>query len=441
MSSAARPVARRLRLVGAELSAEHWLALAAVATLPFAYALTLNLRFPFKLYELALLVCAASVAAGGRIRAAPGTWRAMRPLWLFVGYVGVVLGTRILRPLPTVNLGTFDTRFGPAGDGITKLCYLLLTVFALVVCSYAAFRDARLYTRVWLAGAAVGAVYTWVLFLSSVVGAPPPLLLGMDAAQYVTVAGREVIRNGTFQEGNHLGLYLVCSVAVALHARRMAAAVLLSLTTIITFSTANVIGLAILWIGVGWSAVSRRQRGAGRLVAAFTYAALAALAVLAFASTGYAAEIIFNKFVSSESASRLDRIDQTIAGLRMAADYPWAGVGLSQYGYHYRTYQLTTLFGQGEQMKGFPNNVYVELLSETGVVGALLLAAFLGGIYRRARSAGLVPLRWGLVAMFIVFGTFPTFTVMFLWAYWALVIAESSAGAARGSLLVASSAD
>lgn len=427
---AARGLAvRGLTIPGGALAAQHWLALAAVATLPFAYAMTLDLRFPFKLYELALVVGGVAVLAAGRVRAAPGTWRALRLLWPFVAYVGVVLAARTAYPPPTLNLGTFLTRFGPAGDGITKYCYLLLAVFGLTLCSYAAFRDERLYTRVWLAGSAAAALYTWFLFLSSLLGVPPLLLPGMKAVQFVTVAGREVIRSGTFLEGNHLGLYLVCSVAVAAYARRYAAALLLSLTTVITFSTANVIGLAVLWFGVGWSAVTGRRRGARRMAAALAYVALAVGAVVAFASTRYATEIVVNKLRASDSASRLDRLDQTIAGLRMAADYPVAGVGLSQYGYHYRTYQVTTLFGQGERMKGFPNNVYVELLSETGVVGTLLIATFWAGLYRRTR--GLPALRWGLVAMLLVFGTFPTFTVMFLWAYWALIIAAAASWSTR----------
>lgn len=427
LARAAFGAAWRSVAAGGTLPAQQWFALAGVATLPFAYALTLNLRFPFKLYEAALLLCAAAAVAAGRLRAAPGSWRVLRPLWLFVAFTGATLALRIARPLPTLNVATLTTRFGPAGDGVTKLVYLLFAVFGLIAFGYAAFRDERLYTRLWLAGSAACAAYTWLLFASSLVGAPAPLLPGMETPQYLHVAGRVVIRSGTFQEGNHLGLYLVCSVAVAIYARRYLAALVLSATTVITFSTANVIALAILWLGVGWNAVTARRRGASRLAAAVTFAALATAAVTLLASTGYFAEVVMSKLGAPDSVSKLDRLDLTIAGLRMAADHPVAGVGLSQYGYHYRTYQLTTLFGQGDKIKGFPNNVYVELLSEAGVVGTLLLGLFLLLIYRRARvAAELAPLRCGLIATFIVFATFPTYTVMFLWAYWGLILAAAA---------------
>ena len=422
---------RQLAVPGAALPADHWFALAAVATLPFAYALTLNLRFPFKLYELALLLAGAAVAVRGALRSAPGAWRLLRPLWPFVVLVGVVLVARILSPLPTINRGTFTTRFGPAGEGLTKYAYFLFSVFGFVVASYAAFRDERLYARVWLAGAAAAAGYTWLLFAASVLNFPPPLLPGMAVPQFVDVAGRQFIRSGTFQEGNHLGLYLVCSTAIALHARRYFAAVALSVTTFISFSTVNVIALSVLWLGVGWTAATAGRRGAGRVAAAVGFAAVAAGGLLAFAATGYAAEIVFNKLGAPDSVSRLDRLDQTIAGLRMAADYPAVGVGISQYGYHYRTYQVTTLFGQGDQVKPHPNNVYVELLSETGVIGTVLVGLFLLGVYRRARRRDLVALRWGFVAMMVVFGTFPSYTLMFLWAYWALIVAVAARPPAR----------
>jgi O-antigen ligase len=408
------------------LPAQQWLALAAVATLPFAYALTLNLRFPFKLYELALVLCGAAVCVGGTLRAAPGTWRVLRPLWLYMLFTAAVLAARIARPLPTLNVATLTTRFGPAGDGITKLVYVGFALFGLIACSYAAYRDERLYVRVWLAGTAACAAYTWLLFGSSVIGAPAPLLLGMETPHYLHVAGRVIIRSGTFQEGNHLGLYLVCSTAVALYARRYLAAVLISLTTFTTFSTANVLGLAVLWLGTGWSAATQRRRGAGRVGAAVVYSLVAAVLVAALASTGYVAEVVFAKLGNADSVSKLDRLDLTIAGLRMAMDHPLAGVGLSQYGYHYRTYQLTTLFGQGDRIKGFPNNVYVELLSETGLVGTLLIGLFLLAVLRRTRAPEMASLRWGMLALLLVFGTFPTYTVMFLWAYWALILAAAT---------------
>jgi hypothetical protein len=413
-------------LPGAGLPVDQWFALAVVATLPFAYALTLNLRFPFKLYELALLLGGAAVLAGGRLRAAPGAARALRALALFAVYAAGVLVYRVARPLATVESGAFESRFGATGDGVAKYVYLLLAVFAFVLCSYAAYRDERLYVRVWVVGALVAAAYTWLLFAGSALGAPPLLLPGMEKPQYVALGGRLFIRSGTFQEGNYLGLYLVCSVAVAIYGRRFVAAALLSATTLVTFSTVNVIALAVLWLGVGWSAATSRREAASRAAAVLTFAVAAVASLLAVATTGYATEIVYAKLGASDSISKIERLDQALAGLRMFLDHPLGGVGLSQYAYHYPVYQITGAFNDGEHLKIIANNVYVELLAETGIVGALLFVAFLVGIARRARARGLAALWWGLVAMLLVFNAFPTYTIVFLWAYWALIVAAAA---------------
>ena len=425
MTTAARPAAGRAPAWSvAALPVEQVLALAVVATLPFAWSLTVDLRFPFKLYELALIVAAVAACANGRLRAAPGTWKLLRPLWLFVAFAAAVLTARALWPLPTAETGTFTSRFGTTGDGVAKSVYVLLGMFAFVVCSHAALRSPALYVRVWLCGALAASVYAWYLFASSFLGIVPPLLPGSRVPQYLAVLGHEVIRSGPFQEGNHLGLYLVCSTALAIYARQFAAAALFTGTAFVTFSTVNVIALALLWLRTGWAATAR-FRGTGRVAAALSFAGLAAAALLTLASTGYAAEVVFNKLGSGDSFSRGDRLNSSIAGVRMTADYPVAGVGISQYGPHYKAYQVTNIFDVNTELKPVANNVYVELLSETGVVGTACMALFWLLVYRRSRGPALMPLRWGLIGIFLVFTTFPSYTMIFLWAYWALITAAA----------------
>jgi O-antigen ligase len=221
----------------------------------------------------------------------------------------------------------------------------------------------------------------------------------------------------------------VCTVAVALYARNYVLAALMSLTTFITFSTVNVMALVLLWLGTGWSAAAQQREAAGRAAATIVVVGVGAAAVVGLAGTGYATEIIFAKLGTSELGSKLDRLDQVVAGLRMFADYPLTGVGISQYGYHYKAYQLTSLFGGGELIKPIANNVYVELLAETGVVGTAMFGLFLARIYRRARAPRLAPLRWGLVAILLVFNACPSYTIMFLWAFWGLILAAAARGA------------
>ena len=77
-------------------------------------------------------------------------------------------------------------------------------------------------------------------------------------------------------------------------------------------------------------------------------------------------------------------------------------------------------------MKLIPNNVYIELLSELGVLGLTLFASFLVALYRRAKAPGLTPLRLTLIATLFAFNAFPTYSVMFLWAFFGLILGASA---------------
>ena len=421
--------AARPHLLGSSLSLQHWLALAAVAALPFTAALTVDLKFPLKIYEVVLAAAALAVLVAGRLRAAAGAWRAIAPLIWFLAWAGGVLAYRVARPLDTVSTTGFETRFGAVGDGVTKAVYVGLALFGFAVFSHAAYRDERGFARVWVAGALVASAYAWYLFATSALGELPVILPGVERVQTINVGGVVYIRSGTFAEGNYLGLFLVCSTAVAAHARLRAAAIALTASVLITFSTVSLVGLAVLWTGIAWSWVRRQQGAAYRgaaLVGALCFGVVLAIALVA---TGYADEVLVQKVASPESFSKLDRLETAVAGLRMFAEQPVGGVGIGQYAYNYKAYQLTDLFERFRAGRSIANNVYVELLAETGVVGTLLFALFVWRIFRAARHATGGPLHWGLAATLIGLNAFPSYTMMFLWAFWALVLAAGARAA------------
>lgn len=415
------------------LPAVDTLALAAVAGLPFTYALTLDVGFPLKLYELAMALAALAAFADLRVRGAPGSRRLVAPLALSLLAAAAVLAYRLRRPLDTLDLFATPLRFGAAGDGATKLVYFGFAIFAFLAFSHAAVRHERLYTRLWVAAAIVSAAYTWVLFVSSLIEVPPPLLPGIEKPQVIALGDNEFIRSGTFEEGNFLGLYLVCSTAVAWYARRPAAALFLSATVFITFSTANVIGLALFWLGTGWSFAFSRQGGVRRGVAIAAIAGSATLIAALLVMTGYAMEFVVEKLTTDEFSSKFDRLDTAIAGLRMFVDHPLVGVGIGQYNYHYQSYYVVDVFARLRDYQSIANNVYVELLAETGLLGFGCALLFQRRLLRAARGAQLAPLRWGAAAILLVFNAFPSYVLLFLWAFWALLYAAAVNEAARSA--------
>ena len=404
------------------------LALLVVATLPFALGLTIDLRFPLKIYEVALALAALSCLADLRIPSLPAARRAALPLVGLLWFALAVLLVHAWAPPRGLEWSEFESRFGPLGDGIAKILYISLALFGFLLVAWHSSRDEDAAIRAWLLGACIASAYAWYLVGSGLTGVEPFLLPGITEPQRVTFGDLTLMRAGPFAEGNYFGLYLVLSTAVALYARRRGLALVLSATTLTTFSTVNVLGLVVLWTLVlikpahRTAAISRRVLyGAGALL-------LIAAVGAALISTGYLQNVVLGKLTGEDVGSRLERLNQALTGLQMFRAHPIAGVGLSQYGYYYDRYQFVSVNLPIDPVlaKHIANNVYVELLAELGVVGLLLFVAFLIQIWRLTKAARLRPLRYGLVSMLLALNAFPTISVMFLWAFFGFVVGVSS---------------
>lgn len=403
-------------------SVRHVATLVVVATLPLTYAMTLRVVFPLKLYELVLGVCAALMFWEGRIVLAPGLARFAKPVLALLGWAALVLCVRLAFPLASFTTDGFDPRIGPVGDGVVKIAYWLLALFAFALVATAAYEDARRVGRWWCIGAIFAAIYGWLLMLSSLFTLPAPLLPGMISPQIINIAGRELFRGGTFEEGNYFAMYLLTSLAVALWMRWRWTAVFMTITVFITFSTANVVALALFGCiyALGIGAQDRDPRG--KFYAFFLFVAVCAVVLSILAVTGYLSEFFIAKLSTEEFGSKLDRLDLTVAGLRMSLEHPIAGVGLSHYGYNYRPYQLTDFFDRVRSVKPIANNPWVELLAETGVVGLAFALTFARRVWQKVSGAEGLAFRAGLAGVALGLFTFPSITVLFIWAFCGLVV-------------------
>jgi O-antigen ligase len=404
----------------------HLLVLLVVLTLPFTQALTLNLRFPLKIYEVALLAAGFTCLAQFRIPTLRSASAAA--IWVIglVGWAAAVLLLHFWLPPAGANVSSVASRFGPLGDGIAKILYLLLSLFGFLQISERTYHEERLVLRCWLAGAVLAALYSWYLFMSSLAGAEPYLLPGIDVPQVFSFGDRVVIRSGTFEEGNFLGLYLVTSTMIAVYARRFLIALFLAASVLLTFSTVNFAALALATAVLIWRGPARLTPPRRVAALAAGVAALAGLGAL-LVGTGYLQSIVSAKLVGENVVSRLDRLGLALTGLRMFSDHPIAGVGISQYGYYYHAYEYFNWLNILYLDKRIANNVYVELLSELGVVGLLLFGAFLFNIWRHVRRLPeLLPLRLGFLATLLVWIAFPSYSIMFLWAFWGVILGASA---------------
>ncbi len=399
-----------------------------IATLPLTLGLTINLRFPLKIYEVALALAALTCLAELRIPSVPAARRAALPVIGLIWFALLVLLVDIWFPPGGLTASGIESRFGPVGDGIAKMLYLALALFGFLLVVWHSYGDEAATIHAWLIGGCVASIYAWYVLGSPLVGVEPFLLPGITEPQRVVFGDVVLLRAGTFQEGNYFGLYLVLSTALALYARRRKVAVFLSASTLITFSTVNVLALAVLWTLVligpsmhGTGSSRRLLKGAVGLTVISGVAA-------ALISTGYLQNVVLGKLGGEDPVSRLERLNQALTGFQMFWAHPITGVGLSQYGYYYDRYEFLSwgLPIDPVLAKPIANNVYIELLSELGIVGFVLFAAFLIQIWRRAASARLRPLRYGLLSMFISLNAFPSVSVMFLWAFFGVIVGVSS---------------
>ena len=403
-------------------SVRHLATLVVVGTLPLTYAMTLRVVFPVKIYEVVLVICGALMLWEGRIVLAPGLARYAKPVFALLAWASAVLCVRLAFPLDSFTTDGFEARLGPLGDGIIKVAYWLLALYAFVLVATAAYEDERRVGRWWCIGAIAAAIYGWMLMLSSLFSLPAPLLPGMLRPQLIDIAGRAIFRGGTFEEGNYFAMYLLTSLAVALWMRWRWTAGFLACTVFITFSTANVVALALFGLiySQGVNAEDRDLRGRIRAAAGF-FALMIAVGSILFA-TGYISEFFIAKLSTEEFGSKLDRLDLAVAGLRMSLDHPIAGVGLSHYGFNYRPYQITDFFDRMRPVKPIANNPWVELLAETGVVGLAFALMFARRVWQKASGLDGVAFRAGLAGVALGLFTFPSITVLFIWAFCGLVV-------------------
>ena len=393
-----------------------------VATLPLTYALTIPVGFPLKIYEVVLGALFVIALVEERIVVAPGLRPYLEPLLAFLAFTTVVLVFRLVVRLETFSTFGFTSRAGPVGDGILKLGYWGLAIFAFVVVATEAYESPRALGRIWCSAAVLASLYGWSLTVTSALGLPSPLLPGMDGAARIWLGGREVLRGATMQEGNFFSLYLLTSIALAIWLRRMRTAWFLGATVFITFSTANVAGLVLM---LGWIAAVRFRRSGDvrakiRLVATIVAAAASLLGGLI--ATGYLGTIFIAKLSGAQFASGLDRLDLSVAGARMTAAHPLVGVGLAQYGFHYRPFQLTDVFDVNRDVKPIATDSWIELTAETGLLGTSLILVFGARVWRSTRGDRRLALRTGLAALALGLFSFPAPTVTFLWAFCGLVV-------------------
>lgn len=388
-------------------------AFALILTLPFMQLFTVDVVFPLKMFEIAIICWGVIALATMRLHVFDVPILLAGILLTFYSVIALMINLRVLG-----NFGDFSylSRWSPEIDGFMKCAYLLLCVLGLNLVAYAAYFQPKRAVDFWILGACAAASIHIALFLMSLAGLDLPNLPGMpDNPQMIDFAGMRLYRAATFLEGNYAGPFFALSFLLSCYMKYKWRACLLIGAMLLTFSTTAVIGLtavALYWMIMG------RDVGAKLKVLVVVIPALIVGAPL------LETFIIDKIYDDTENSSISDRTNTALEALRMFQDNTTIGVGISQYGFNVpgrMRWDFANNSFAADQEKAIPNNVYAETLSELGMMGVLFLIVFLVSIFRIAGSFSHPLVKGGVYSIFLFWVSSPTITLMYYWAFLGLV--------------------
>ncbi|MCP4291022.1 MAG: hypothetical protein GY780_04200, partial [bacterium] len=287
------------------------------------------------------------------------------------------------------------------------------------------------FCRFWLYGALLSVAYAVALNLVLAVGLPASLLLRWEKVQYMDVLGVSMARPGPFEEGNYFGLYLLISTVIALWAGRqwpsrfykMALPVLIT-GVVITASPAALLGvMAVIFVAV----ISGGVAPTVRYLAGISGVAVMGILI----QTGLFKTLVLDKFslifvggvTDTSNISLVQRLNESYHAWKMFLDHP-QGVGMGNFGYFFGHYPdlYTWLITDFNNFKPIANNVYLEVLSEHGLLLFLLFIFVLYLMIRRLVRAKEFMVAAGMLLLCVYFVAFPTFRLSLIWVFWSMVI-------------------
>jgi hypothetical protein len=391
--------------------------------LPFTQALTINIFFPLKISEIALVVLLLFYLNKKVI--------SYSSIWFCNSNKIILLFSVIVTLSFIVNIywdysyspKIFPFRINRVGDSFIRLCYFYLCLLAYYVSFKFFIKDIKLLDK-WVLGALIAAIYGWYLFIFSKLNLPYIKLPGMDD---VPLSLNGFIRCSTFKEGNYLGLYLILSASIAFYLKKEKEAWFLLFSVIITLSTISIVS-AFVFLAFYFRRKFFKMRFLLKTVP------IVVLSIFIFTKTDFYKLYIYGKIFDSSKTlttgnfSKVDRIITGQVAIDSGLDNPFLGVGPANYGLHYDYYNhykkivinRNDYFDQlarRKNVRSIPNNVYLEVLSEYGVIAFVLFIVFLSSILIKSYYLKEDALTGGMLALILSLNAFPSFIMLFIWVF------------------------
>lgn len=396
--------------------------------LPFTQALTINIFFPLKISEIALVILILFYVNKKTL--------SKDTIWFFNNNLIISIVAILVTLSFIVNISwnypypakVIPFRISRVGDSFIRLCYFYL-------CLAAYFISFRLFTKnikileKWVLGAMIAAFYGWYLFLSSGLNLPYFKLPGMGDPQILG----GFIRCSTFKEGNYFGLFLLLSASVAFYLKKMIQGWFLLFSVIVSMSTISIISV-FLFVFFFY------RKKLLRLSVLIKVVPVLIIAILLFMQTDLYQRYVYEKLFDSTKTltqSNFSKVDRVITGkvaFYSGIENPFFGVGPANYGLHYDYYnkykkivvnrnEYFDHFAQRKNERAIPNNVYLEVLSEYGVIAVVLFMLFLFLILTKAYYLKEDAIVAGIFSIILSFNAFPSFIMLFIWVFLAIPFA------------------
>lgn len=393
--------------------------------IPFSYALTFKVGFPLKISEITLVLLVILVLTNRQLKLEPEVFPVVQTLTLFCLFSFISLIINLFWQY-NYQLDTYEARFGYKIDSILKFCYLMLAYFCFII-SYKIFLNYKAYAlKIYFRGAVISSIYCWYLFLTSLFNFPTFLLPGMDAEpQMILLSFGDFIRSGTFKEGNYMGMFLLLSGIMAFYCDKKKLGFFLFLTIIPTVSSMAILNV-FLFLFLFYFKKFFTRKNFNKLILFFAIIMIAfsmALGNKDFKFLVTAKIFGSTKNISNNAEfSKADRLNSSMTALEIGLNNPFLGVGMSNYSLHNKEYNYDNRFYK-ENFKSIPNNIYLEIVSEQGILGLAIFILFLLQLYKISQKYRAVALQYGLISTFIYFVAFPTYIILFIWVFFGLVAA------------------
>jgi hypothetical protein len=388
--------------------------LLAIISMPFQYALTVDLGFPLKLSEVFTVASIAAFVL--RVRS---THRrsGFAELTMVILTVWIVLSS--IANFSPDAAGLRQAGF-ERGYSVDLVMYAFYGILAIALWFIVRRMDTDRITRaivwsVWPAGIAVG-----MQWIASITGSTA--LIGALGFRTVGIDGSVgTLRSGPFLEGQPLGFFMGAALLVALYRRSSLAALVCAASILYSQSTTAYLGL-----GVGLLLMVL-VRNIKVLIPALGVSLILSLVVLTVPDLRdilgrQLAKLGFTEFAPDYqyATTSLDlRGQKTGIAFDMANSNPIFGVGPGRFGAYFDLFvngrSLPWVYSTS-QTRPIVENAYGQLAAELGYLALVLFVLFLAALVLRSlRSSGLLL----ALAVFLTVGvaTQSSWTFLPIWMF------------------------